>query len=33
MLVIINKITPVKVSQAGEEQGLDATEHGEQAYL
>jgi Amt family ammonium transporter len=33
MLVIINKFTPVKVSQAGEEQGLDVTEHGETAYL
>jgi Amt family ammonium transporter len=32
MLVIINRITPVKVSQAGEELGLDASEHGEEAY-
>ncbi len=33
MLWIINKITPVRVSEAGEEMGLDVAEHGESAYL
>lgn len=32
MLVIINKITPVKVSQSEEDQGLDESLHGEKAY-
>lgn len=32
MLVIINKITPVKVSEAEEIEGLDNTLHGEKAY-
>jgi Amt family ammonium transporter len=33
MLAAINKITPVKVSAADEEMGLDETLHGEKAYL
>jgi Amt family ammonium transporter len=33
MLAVINKITPVKVTAADEETGLDATLHGETAYL
>ena len=33
MLVVINKITPVKVEQVEEESGLDEALHGEQAYL
>ena len=33
MLAVINKITPVKVTAADEELGLDETLHGEQAYL
>ncbi|HLD35583.1 MAG TPA: ammonium transporter [Planctomycetota bacterium] len=33
MLVVINKITPVKVEQVEEETGLDEALHGEQAYL
>jgi Amt family ammonium transporter len=33
MLGVINKITPVKVSPADEELGLDETLHGERAYL
>jgi Amt family ammonium transporter len=33
MLFIINKITPVRVAEAGEEAGLDVTEHGETAYI
>ena len=33
MLAVINKITPVKVTVADEETGLDATLHGETAYL
>jgi Amt family ammonium transporter len=33
MLVVINRITPVKVTAADEELGLDATLHGETAYL
>ncbi len=32
MLIIINKITPVKVSEAEEIEGLDNTLHGEKAY-
>jgi len=32
MLVIINKITPVRTSDMEEEKGLDATLHGESAY-
>jgi ammonium transporter, Amt family len=33
MLAVINKITPVKVTAADEEMGLDETLHGERAYL
>jgi Amt family ammonium transporter len=33
MLAVINRITPVKVSPADEELGLDQTLHGEQAYI
>jgi ammonium transporter, Amt family len=33
MLVIINKITPVKVSEIDEETGMDEALHGEVAYL
>ncbi|MFA5795266.1 MAG: ammonium transporter [Candidatus Brocadiia bacterium] len=33
MLVVINKITPVKVEKQEEINGLDETLHGEQAYL
>lgn len=33
MLWLIDKFTPVKVSQAAEESGLDAALHGETAYL
>ncbi len=33
MLGVINQITPVKVSPADEELGLDETLHGERAYL
>ncbi len=33
MLVIINKITPVKLSAEEEEKGLDEVLHGEKAYL
>jgi Amt family ammonium transporter len=33
MLVIINRITPVKVSKEQEELGLDEALHGEQAYI
>jgi len=33
MLAVINKITPVKVTAAAEELGLDETLHGERAYL
>ncbi len=33
MLVIINKITPVKVSEMEEEMGMDESLHGENAYL
>ncbi len=32
MLLIINKITPVKVSQTDEDKGLDISLHGENAY-
>jgi Amt family ammonium transporter len=32
MLIIINKITPVKVSEADEVLGLDSSQHGEKAY-
>lgn len=32
MLAIINKVTPVKVDDANEDLGLDASIHGEQAY-
>jgi len=33
MLWLINKITPVRTSPAEEEQGLDGSIHGEEAYL
>jgi Amt family ammonium transporter len=33
MLAVINRITPVKVTAADEELGLDETLHGERAYL
>lgn len=33
MLVVINKITPVKVSEAEEDLGLDESLHGETAYI
>jgi len=33
MLAIINRITPVRVSEAQEASGLDESLHGEQAYL
>jgi len=33
MLAVVNKITPVKVTAADEEVGLDETLHGETAYL
>jgi ammonium transporter, Amt family len=32
-LFIINKITPVRVTEAEEKEGLDASMHGEEAYL
>ena len=32
MLFLINMITKVRVSEAGEDKGLDETEHGEKAY-
>jgi Amt family ammonium transporter len=32
MLIIINKITPVKVSELEEKEGLDTSLHGEKAY-
>jgi len=32
MLILINKITPVKVPQADEDKGLDESLHGEKAY-
>jgi Amt family ammonium transporter len=33
MLKLINLVTPVKVSASEEAEGLDATLHGEQAYV
>ncbi len=33
MLWIIDRITPVKVTEAGETSGLDEAIHGEAAYL
>jgi Amt family ammonium transporter len=33
MLWLINKVTPVRVSEDAEEAGLDVSEHGETAYL
>jgi Amt family ammonium transporter len=33
MLWLINKVTPVKVSEAEEEAGLDHSLHGEKAYI
>jgi len=33
MLKVIDKMTPVKVTAAEEEQGLDQSQHGEQAYI
>ena len=33
MLALINKITPVRVSEASQEAGLDESLHGETAYL
>ena len=33
MLWVIDKITPVRVSEKDEELGLDESEHGETAYL
>lgn len=33
MLFLINKMTAVRVSENGEEAGLDVAEHGETAYL
>lgn len=33
MLVVINKITPVKIEKKEEEDGLDKALHGEEAYL
>ncbi len=33
MLVVINKITPVRVTEADETAGLDAALHGEDAYI
>jgi Amt family ammonium transporter len=33
MLWLINKVTPVRVSAADEESGLDEALHGETAYL
>ncbi|MGE0089797.1 MAG: hypothetical protein AB7S50_10030 [Bacteroidales bacterium] len=32
MLILINMITPVRVSEAHEKEGLDAALHGEKAY-
>jgi len=32
MLALINKITPVKVSEADEDAGIDTAIHGEKAY-
>jgi len=33
MLIVISKITPVKVSKEEEELGVDEVNHGENAYL
>ncbi len=33
MLFLINKVVSVRVSEKGEEQGLDVAEHGESAYI
>jgi len=33
MLMVINKITPVKVEQSEEERGVDISLHGEEAYV
>jgi len=33
MLWAINKLTPVKVTEEEEKEGLDASEHGEEAYI
>ena len=33
MLFLINKVTSVRVSEKGEEDGLDIAEHGERAYI
>jgi Amt family ammonium transporter len=33
MLWLVDRVTPVKVSAATEESGLDAGIHGERAYL
>jgi Amt family ammonium transporter len=33
MLWIIDRVTPVKVDQAGQMQGLDQALHGEVAYI
>ena len=33
MLWLIDRVTPVKVSESAEESGLDAALHGETAYL
>jgi Amt family ammonium transporter len=33
MLWLIDRVTPVKVSEAGEQEGLDQSIHGETAYL
>jgi ammonia channel protein AmtB len=32
MLALINRVTPVRTTEAQEQAGLDATLHGEQAY-
>jgi ammonium transporter, Amt family len=32
MLILINFITPVRVSEEAEKKGIDETEHGERAY-
>ena len=33
MLAVINKVTPVKVTEEQETEGLDMSLHGEQAYV
>ena len=33
MLWLINRVTPVRVTEAAEELGIDEAEHGETAYL